>query len=395
MKYFVIFLGLIAASFGLLDVNVWAQTDEQITACPNDIQKILDQDPVIAQFLEANPSSEIYTHETADESGNNITQSEYFRDGLSLVVRIQEKPNQKDCLFAQSYHVSYDIPSLGMGISLTRGQSFEVQDAKDAVQAVKDLTNPHKQMKKGIPLYEIKCKEGLNSIVKRDRIKPACVSEETESELLRRGWTPLRIGMPAETNILITYGAAMVYPSKVTKEFIDSPHNYIFWVNNDIVPHTIVAEDGSWSTGQIDSGTTGHMLFNQTGSYRYHVLENPDAGGRIYFEKAVPEVEPTQEPEKKDVGFDSELFHEVLGEGSPLVYKNSSKPVLDFDNCERYANWLTVHQKEKIDKYEDYSRYPPWGNQIFPLVEFCTSNGDFLKFEVEDKLQWSFYKIHS
>ena len=116
----------------------------------------------------------------------------------------------------------------------------------------------------------------------------------------------------------------------------------------------------------------------------------------IIYKKRVPiEPEPIQEPEiNKETGFNSDIYYEEFGPGSPLIYLNSSKPVLDYDNCKRYAFWLTEHQKEKIDKYEDYPRYPPWGNQIFPLVEYCSDNGDFVKLAVGDKIQWSFYEIY-
>ena len=93
------------------------------------------------------------------------------------------------------------------------------------------------------------------------------------------------------------------------------------------------------------------------------------------------------------LSFDSSLYRTVFGVGSPLYYKETSKPVLDEVNCDRYAYWMTEHQKEKINMYEDYPRYPPWGNQIFPLVDYCLENGDLVKFTVENKIQWSFYRI--
>jgi len=105
--------------------------------------------------------------------------------------------------------------------------------------------------------------------------------------------------------------------------------------------------------------------------------------------------EPAPEPEiqqntTNETNFDSEKYYEEFGSGSPLIYKNISKPVLDYDNCKRYAFWLTEHQKEKIDKYEDYPRYPPWGNQIFPLVDYCTTEGNLVKAIVDEKIHWEF-----
>ena len=101
-------------------------------------------------------------------------------------------------------------------------------------------------------------------------------------------------------------------------------------------------------------------------------------------------IDQKPEPEIiQETSFNSNLYYEEFGHGSPLIYLDSFEPVLDYDNCYRYAYWLTEHQKEKIDRYEDYPRYPPWGNQIFPLVDYCTDNGEFVKL-VDEKIQWKF-----
>lgn len=112
------------------------------------------------------------------------------------------------------------------------------------------------------------------------------------------------------------------------------------------------------------------------------------------LERGWGEHAPIPEPEIiKETDFDSEKYYEEFDSGSPLIYLDTSNPVLDNDNCERYAYWLTKYQKEKLDRYEDYPRYPPWGNQIFPLVDYCIKNGDLIKTIVNDKIQWSFSGI--
>lgn len=147
------------------------------------------------------------------------------------------------------------------------------------------IPTPRQQMKMGIPLYEIKCKEGFYPTFKIDRVTPACVTESTLDKLLIRGWSPLRMGMPAETNILITYGAIQAYPHNVTKKLDPrSPYfNDIFWVNNDIVPHTVVTKTGTWNTGVIESGKIGSMSFNKTGIYKYFIKEKPSTIGFVEF----------------------------------------------------------------------------------------------------------------
>lgn len=109
------------------------------------------------------------------------------------------------------------------------------------------------------------------------------------------------------------------------------------------------------------------------------------------LERGWGEHAPIPEPEIiKETDFDSEKYYEEFDSGSPLMYLDTSNPVLDNDNCERYAYWLTKYQKEKLNKYEDYPRYPPWGNQIFPLVDYCLANGDLIKTIQDDKIHWEF-----
>lgn len=93
---------------------------------------------------------------------------------------------------------------------------------------------------------------------------------------------------------------------------------------------------------------------------------------------------------EKTLIFDPSLYYEEFGKGSPLIYKETHKPVLDEANCNRYAYWMTEHQKEKPEFVENYSRYPPWGNQIFPLVGYCLDNGSLVKTIFEDKFDWRF-----
>lgn len=88
--------------------------------------------------------------------------------------------------------------------------------------------------------------------------------------------------------------------------------------------------------------------------------------------------------------FDSSLYYEAFGTGSPLIYLDSHEPVLHEVNCERYAYWMTEHQKEKPDFSENYPRYPPWGNQIFPLVEYCLDVGSLIKTSLDVGVEWRF-----
>ncbi len=294
MKYFLGFLFVLIVFFMSYD-DAFAQEQTCDINKTIEARKILEKDPVVQEFLKDHPSA-FFEHPPNYDEGNPWTTSVFYHNGLSLGIVVSQEDPGGNCYWIRAYHVEYEVPTSGLGIGMSRSQTFESEKMDDALLAVQNLTNPHKQMKIGIPLHEIKCKEGLVPIFKRDRIHPACVTDSTWNELLLRGWAPLRMGMPAETNILITYNATMVYPQKVTKELDPrSPHfNMIFFVNNDVVAHTINSIDENWSTGVIESGKTGSIIFNQTGSYKYYVVEKPNTSGRIQFEHAQLELEENE-----------------------------------------------------------------------------------------------------
>ena len=96
------------------------------------------------------------------------------------------------------------------------------------------------------------------------------------------------------------------------------------------------------------------------------------------------------ENSKDMLHFDTSMYYEEFGPGSPLIYLDSHEPVLHEVNCERYAYWMTEHQKEKPEFSENYSRYPPWGNQIFPLVEYCLDVGSLIRTDSGENFEWRF-----
>ena len=88
--------------------------------------------------------------------------------------------------------------------------------------------------------------------------------------------------------------------------------------------------------------------------------------------------------------YDHGKYYTVFGYGSPLAELGTGNPVLTKDNCERYAYWLTEHQKNDVSVYDENSRYPPWGNQIFPLVDYCMGTGNLIKITMDDYIKWEF-----
>jgi outer membrane protein assembly factor BamB/plastocyanin len=53
------------------------------------------------------------------------------------------------------------------------------------------------------------------------------------------------------------------------------------WMNNGKTPHTIVAQDGSWTTGAIAPGQEASILFEKPGIYLYKCKEHPWAIGQL------------------------------------------------------------------------------------------------------------------
>jgi plastocyanin len=49
----------------------------------------------------------------------------------------------------------------------------------------------------------------------------------------------------------------------------------ITWQNNDKVPHTATADDGSWDTGNISPGSSKALTFAVAGTFAYHCTVHP------------------------------------------------------------------------------------------------------------------------
>ena len=68
---------------------------------------------------------------------------------------------------------------------------------------------PLQQIKAGVALVDIQCNEGKYIVYKSNRMAAACVTADTESELIKRGWALLRLAMydvPAEIALCEYYG---------------------------------------------------------------------------------------------------------------------------------------------------------------------------------------------
>ncbi|MCV0391964.1 MAG: hypothetical protein K5790_01580 [Nitrosopumilus sp.] len=94
--------------------------------------------------------------------------------------------------------------------------------------------------------------------------------------------------------------------------------------------------------------------------------------------------------ESQDIVIDG-VYHKILSApGSPLIYKDSLLPVLDVDNCKRVADNYT--KKERQDLYTRENAHPEasWNNQIFLLMDYCTTIGNFEMTTVDGQINWIF-----
>ncbi|MCA9827754.1 MAG: hypothetical protein KC444_05095 [Nitrosopumilus sp.] len=312
------------------------------------------------------------------------------------------------------------------------------------------IESPLKQFKSGVTIDEIQCKTGFVQVFKKSNNSPACVTLNTKSKLMERGWAeplgdiikqrsgfsessledvlnrcaddspherranPLRY--TNETHVFLNLGCKwqeigefMQSPEPESESKFDTgfsqryqisifqnlktmsqyftpdfitigPVEEVTWSNHDKISHTIISNNSTdpWSTGIILPREYATISFEKPGIYWYH--------GKPWMNEVVIVVDDDHLLESN--------FSEVFGPGSPIAYNEGLKPVFLYDNCERYVYWLNEHGKEKITLPEDYPRYPPWGNEIFPLVEFCTSNGEIVNTANGNSVHWEFRIKH-
>ena len=55
----------------------------------------------------------------------------------------------------------------------------------------------------------------------------------------------------------------------------------VIWLNNDTLPHTATADDGSFDTGTIDEGKLKSETFKEAGTFTYHCEIHPQMHGTI------------------------------------------------------------------------------------------------------------------
>jgi hypothetical protein len=226
------------------------------------------------------------------------------------------------------------------------------------------------------------CKEGKEKVFKNQFQKIACVSPETLVKLLDRGWARWHdLYIPVFVNNLINgHELDRTHSEFVKREALKDSRvgDELFRKDFDYSCCEVIKEDFKIQQLVI-------TFFYEKNSKQLSATYDINEQKVIDFTLGKPALVEEQTKE-----FESKKYTTVFDEGSPLMEIGTGNPVLDEENCNRYAYWLTKYQKEKLDRFEDYDRYPPWGNQIYPLVEYCTSVGEFVKTVADNKIQWEF-----
>ena len=58
-------------------------------------------------------------------------------------------------------------------------------------------------------------------------------------------------------------------------------NNTVVWTNNDNIPHTVTASDGSFDSGNMNPGATFTYTFTKPGSYQYICTIHPWMHGYV------------------------------------------------------------------------------------------------------------------
>ncbi len=90
--------------------------------------------------------------------------------------------------------------------------------------------------------------------------------------------------------VSIPSGAAMqmssMYYSPPTITVVIGVNNTVTWVNNDDAPHTVTATDGTFNSGNLDSGQTWTYTFTTPGTYAYSCTYHPWMKGTVVVKSA-------------------------------------------------------------------------------------------------------------
>lgn len=88
------------------------------------------------------------------------------------------------------------------------------------------------------------------------------------------GWGP---GPAAPAGISVRLAGSRFEPAKLTV----APGSTVQWFNDDALPHTVTAADGSWDSGNLAPGGRFERRYGAVGTYAYRCRYHPSMTGTI------------------------------------------------------------------------------------------------------------------
>lgn len=64
-------------------------------------------------------------------------------------------------------------------------------------------------------------------------------------------------------------------------DLLVKPGTKVTWTNNDSVPHTVTADDGSFDSGQLSPGASWSHVFSAAGVVAYHCSIHPSMTAKV------------------------------------------------------------------------------------------------------------------
>lgn len=180
-------------------------------------------------------------------------------------------------LFDEPVFTEHVGPQAGF-VGKTNGYSFLVS------ADLKELS-PLKQIKFGISIYEIQCKEEFAVAVKKSNGNPACVKPETKTKLIERGWATVdqlenKIITPEDNDKLIDIKKGESFVVK-----LDSGYDWRISIDNQTVADSDYSDIRySGSQGVYRAHNSGQAILTGVGDPSCLSLEPPCMSPSILFQ---------------------------------------------------------------------------------------------------------------
>jgi len=98
-----------------------------------------------------------------------------------------------------------------------------------------------------------------------------------DAERVEQSRSPVQVSIDAGSGVNVKLPGYT--PDKIT--VVIGVNNTVKWTNNDNMPHTVTASDGSFDSGNLNPGQSYIRTFNKTGTYSYICTYHLWMGGSV------------------------------------------------------------------------------------------------------------------